>query len=444
MSEDSLDGESIVEPTLDGEVLVERRAGGALAAFTYKDYSVFWTGTLMSNVGTWIQTTALMWYMKETYHSNTWVAAVNLANFLPVLLFVLFAGLLADSKDRKHIIIVTFAVLCASATVLAVSSTLKAMTLPLIMITTFVAGTAYTFSAPAGVSFLPTLVPKEDMLNALALSNAQYNIGRVIGPAIGAVIIGAWSVSAAFYINAISFLFVIGAILIVKPREKQPLKPMSHPFSHIATGIRYVFQSRWRPTILLSLGLATFVGFSTTVLYPSLAKSVLGGGSWTYGLLMSFLGVGAVIGAPLVTRLNRTIPESSILKWSALAIGALLVGISYSRAVWLSCALSAGIGCFYLAMCSAVNSCNQARSPVELRGRMVSMYTLMFLGMFSVGGMLLGFLADAWSVPAVFLYAGLFCVLLSLFLFAFPGLTREARSTLGIEEVSRPLAERSA
>jgi MFS family permease len=372
------------------------------------------------------------------------VAAVNLANFLPVLLFVLFAGLLADSKDRKHIIIVTFAVLCASATVLAVSSTLKAMTLPLIMITTFVAGTAYTFSAPAGVSFLPTLVPKEDMLNALALSNAQYNIGRVIGPAIGTIIISAWSVSAAFYINAVSFLFVICAVLIVKPRAKQQTRPVTRPFARIGEGIRYVFQSRWRPTILLSLGLATFVGFSTTVLYPSLAKSVLGGGSWTYGLLMSFLGVGAVVGAPLVTRLNRTVPESSILKWSALGIGAFLVGLSCSRLTWLSCLLSAGIGCCYLAMCSAVNSCNQARSPLGMRGRMVSMYSLMFLGMFSVGGQFIGFLADAWSVPPVFLYSGVFCVLISLFLFAFPGLTRDARSTLGIEEIARPLAEQTA
>ena len=303
------------------------------------------------------------------------------------------------------------------------------------MVSVFVAGTAYTFSAPAAVSFLPELVPEEDMTSALSLSTAQFNIGRVVGPAIGAIILASWSVGGAFYINTLSFIAVIAAFSIVKPRRKQIKEPMEHALSKIGDGFRYVFAYRWRLAVLLSLGAATFFGFSCTVLLPGIARQVLRGQAWTYGLFMCVLGLGAAIGAPLVTWLHKYVPEKTIIKWTCLGLGASLVLLSVSRATWLSAVACAAIGGCYLMMGASVNTVIQARSERVMRGRMVSMYSLMWLGMFSIGGQLAGYVADAWSLTGVVTMGGIVCLALSVLLFAVPGLTGAAESALGVEPV---------
>ena len=182
-------------------------------------------------------------------------------------------------------------------------------------------GTAYTFSAPAAVSFLPELVPEDDMMSALSLSNVQYNVGRVIGPAIGAAILSAWSVGGAFYLNAVSFVAVIAAFSLVRPRRAQTREPMEHVARKVGDGFRYALLYRWRVAVLLSLGAVSFFGFSCTVLFPALSREVLHGGSGTYGLLMSMIGVGAAIGAPLVTWLHRSVPDRTVIKWTCLGFG---------------------------------------------------------------------------------------------------------------------------
>lgn len=408
------------------------RAAGLFSALTHRDYAIFWSGALVSNIGNWIQTTALMWYVHQVTGSNSWVAAVNLAAYLPVLLFVLFAGLVADAYNRKRIVIMTVVVQMVCALALALGKTFNGLSLALIMISVFVAGTAYTFSAPAAVSFLPELVPDEDMTSALSLSTAQFNVGRV-GPALGALILAAWSVSGAFYLNVVSFIAVIAAFSIVKPRRVQVKVPMENAMSKIGDGLRMVTHYRWRLVILLALGAATFFGFSCTVLFPAIARQTLHGGAGTYGLLLSMLGLGAAVGAPLVTWLHRSVPERSIIKWSCLGVGVSLAMLSLSRATWLSAIICAIIGCCYLMMGASVNTVIQARSEREMRGRMVSLYSLMWLGMFSVGGQLIGYISDAWSLTGIIMVGGIVCVVLAVVLFAASGATRGAESALGVE-----------
>jgi MFS family permease len=368
--------------------------------------------------------------------SNSWVAAVNLAAYLPVLLFVLFAGLVADSANRKRVVIVTVAVQMACAAALAVTSAAGVARLPVLLALVFVAGTAYTFSAPAGVSFLPDLVPPGEMMSALSLSTAQFNIGRVIGPALGAIILTVWSPTGAFLLNAISFIFVMAAFMMVRPRERQVTRPIRDVRRQIADGFVLVLDHRWRLYVLLSLGVVTFFGFSCTVLFPSLAKDVLHGGASTYGLLMSMLGLGAAIGAPLVTRLSRRYGESSIIRANCLGLGVFLVCLSLARSVWLAALIAPGIGCCFLMMCSAVNTSIQGRSERGMRGRMVSMYSLMWLGMFGVGGQFIGYVADASSVPTAFVIGGIACVCVALVLVLVPSLIAGASTALGVEKAA--------
>ncbi len=317
---------------------------GVFAALGHRDYALFWSGALVSNIGNWVQTTALFWYVKEYTHSDAWVGAVNLANYLPVLIFVLWSGYVADILDRRRLIMATQAVMMLCALALGLCTTFGVAHLPAIMIIAAVAGIAFTFGFPPIQAILPDLVPREEMLNALALSSAQFNLGRVVGPALGALILAWWSVGSAYYINAFTFLFVIGAIWLARTHAEPSQVEHQHPLVHIEEGLRYVRDRRWMMAILAALGIASFFGFSSMVLFPALARDVLGRGSGTYGLLLTLAGLGAAAGAPLVTYLCRYLAEREIVKLGCLGLGLSLLGLSLSRTVWLSCIFSAGVG----------------------------------------------------------------------------------------------------
>ncbi len=251
---------------------------------------------LISNVGTWLQSAALLWYVKETTGSNAWVSAVNLANFIPVFLFILPAGYMADTRDRKTIVLAGFGVMGLASLALGITSSLEVARLPVIMSLVFITGTAYTFCLPAGNTLLPDLVSKDEMLNALALSSAQYNVGRVVGPALGGLVVSALSVAAAFYLNAASFLIVVVAVLMV--HTSFPPRETASPgmYAHIREGFAYVLARGWMVAVLLTLGLVTFFGYACTVLYPAIARDMLGKGASAYGIILSLTGVGAVAG----------------------------------------------------------------------------------------------------------------------------------------------------
>jgi MFS family permease len=407
--------------------------GGVFTALGHRDYLLYWSGALASNIGTWVQTTALFWYVRERYHSDAWVGAVNLANYLPVLFLVLYAGFLADVTDRKRMIMVTQGVMLLSALALGICMSLGVADLPVIMSLAAAAGVAFAFSFAPIQALLPDLVPEGEMLNALALSSAQFNLGRVIGPALGALIISAWKIEAAFYLNAASFALVIMAVAATRPRAKVKEASRGEAWCHIREGLRYVAGRRWMLTALAVMAVASFFGFSSMVLFPALALEVLGRGPGTYGLLLTSVGLGATAGAPLVSLLDRRLREGEVARLSCLMLGLCLVGLAASRLYWLSCVAAAGMGCFFLMLGSAVNTALQARSEHDLRGRVVSVYIMSYIGIFPLGGQVLGWLADWRSTSLALGLGGGVCVLTGVALFLLPGLLRDADSRLGVQ-----------
>jgi MFS family permease len=404
---------------------------GIFASLRHRDYLLFWSGSFISNIGTWLQATALLWFVKESTGSDAWVGLVNLANFLPVFLFILPAGYLADTRDRKKLVLAGFWVMLMASLALGVFSSLGVTRLPVILSFVFITGTAYTFCLPAGNTLLPDLVEKDEMLNAVALSSAQYNLGRVIGPALGGLVISSLSVAAAFYMNAASFLCVVVLVMLVRtsfpPREKDGRGMLPH----IREGLAYARARRWMVVILAALGLATFFGYAATVLYPALARDVLGRGAGAYGLLLSCTGIGAALGAPLVTLLNRRLAERFLIAGAVTGLGLFVLGLGLSRAYWLSCLMAMGTGCCYLVLGACVNTVLQARSRPGMRGRVVSLYSMLGLGMFPLGGMLLGWLADARGAPFALGLGGAACLGLAALLWLLPGLMRGADARLG-------------
>jgi MFS family permease len=373
--------------------------------------------------------------MSQRTGSSGWVGAVNLMNYLPVLLLVLFAGYFADTYDRRKVIVFSLSLQTLCALVLGLLVTFNADTNAAILIVVGVMGVALAMGFPAWLSVLPDLVSEDDMMSALSLSAAQFNLGRVIGPAIGIIVLRIWSPAGAFYLNAVSFLFVIVAVLLGRTKTPAGRLEPGRLRSHLVAGFRYVRARSWMIWVLVALGIGSFFGFSTLVLMPALARNVLHGGSSTYSLLLVMMGIGAAIGAPLVTWLDRQFPEKTVIKASLMALGLLLALMSASRWTWLSCIAAVGLGGAYLMLGSAANTVLQANSDRDMRGRVVSIYIMVYVGAFPLGGMLMGLLADRIdSTRITYLIAGICCVVGAAVFYLMPSLIREASSPEGIPD----------
>jgi MFS family permease len=402
--------------------------GGALSAFSHRDFTLLWSGGFLSNTGTWIHTTVLLWYIKELTSSNTWVGAINLASFLPVLLFVIYAGSMADRHDRRKLIIVTQAVMMCAALALAITTSLGQRSLAMIFSLTVLMGVAFVFNFPAWRAMVPDLVPPEDLLNGVALDAAQFNMARFIGPALGALIIEVWSVAGAFYINALSFLAVIGALLLIHAPPVQATVNASSTREHIKEGFRYLKRNSWAVKLLAVLLVEAFFGISTMVLLPSVAKDVLGGGGLLYGFLLGAIGAGAVCGAPLVTLLNRRFAERTIIKGSLLAFAIILFVLAVSKTPALSVAMTFGIGVSFLMASASINTVLQSRVERNMRGRIMSFYILVFQGTSPIGGLLLGYISDVTSTPIAIGLGASVCLLTAIVLIAAPSVLKDAVS----------------
>jgi MFS family permease len=402
--------------------------GGVFSAFSYRDFSLLWSGALLSNLGTLIHTTALLWYVKQLTDSNAWVGAVNFASFVPIILFVLYAGSLADRIDRRKLILVTQTGMMLAALALGISTSLGWSSMVLIMSLTVFMGTAFVFSFPAWRAMIPDLVPPKDLLNGVALDAAGYNMARFVGPALGALIISVWSVAGAFYINAISFLAVIFALMMLRYRPPASAPPTESIWRQMMQGLVYVRNNSWARNLLIVLGISAFFGLSYVVLLPGVSKDVLHKGSWGYGWLLGGLGLGAVIGAPIVTRLNRDIKEREIIKFALLATSLWLILLSVSRTFWLSFLASVGIGLSFLMVAASMNTVLQSRVERNMRGRIMSFYILLFQGTAPIGGLLMGYVADVKSISFALFIGSAVCLALAVVIIIFPAILKDAVS----------------
>jgi len=400
--------------------------GGVLSAFGQRNYAVLWSGAFISNIGTWVQSAALLWLVKVVFKSNSLVGAVNMANFLPVLFIVPFVGFFADRYNRRNIILIGQTVMMLGALALGIAASFHTDSKAVILLTVSVIGIAFAFNFPAWQAILPDLVPRSDLMNAIALSSAQWNLARFVGPAIAAVVLAVWSAPVAFYVNAASFLFVIVAVLMVHPKYSAVPPPTQSIGRDVLEGWKYVWRRKWMVNLLVALAFVSFFGFSFLVLIPAMAKDVLHRGVTAYTVMLSLLGLGAVIGAPLVTYLGKRYKEREIIKVCMLAFGLLLLAYSVVRVFWLSCLISVGLGLMFMMVGTTSNSVLQGCSDRVMRGRVVSFYIVTFIGVAALGGQFMGYLADARSTPFALAIGGIACILSAAVLILFPGLIRLA------------------
>jgi MFS family permease len=370
-----------------------------LRALKHRNFQLFFGGQLVSVTGTWMQTVAQSWLVYRITGSSLLLGTVGFASQIPVFLLAPLGGMVADRHDRQRIVIGTQAASMVLALLLAVLTLAGTVQVWHIVVLATLLGVANAFDIPARQAFLVDMVGREDLMNAIALNSSMFNGARIVGPAVAGVLVAVIGEGWCFFANAVSYVAVIVGLVMMRVPRPFRKPPAGSPWTQILEGFRFVGHTRPIRAILLLLGLVSLVAMPYTVLMPVFADRILHGGAGGLGILMSATGVGALLAA--FTLASRT-GVRGLGRWVAYScggFGASLVLFAVSRSFWLSTALLVPAGfCMMLQMASS-NTLIQTMVPDDLRGRVMSVYSMMFMGMAPFGALMGGALAHRLGAP---------------------------------------------
>jgi MFS family permease len=404
---------------------------GMLRSLRHRNFQLFFSGQLISLVGTWMQNIAQSWLVYRLTGSSLLLGIVGFAGQIPVFLLAPIGGMAADRWNRHRVVVATQTLSMILAFILAMLTLSHAVRVWQIGVLAACLGAVNAFDIPARQSFLIEMVGREDLMNAIALNSSMFNGARVIGPAIAGLLVAWIGEGWCFFANAVSYIAVIAGLLLMKIGPPRKMVNRIPPLEHIAEGFRFVHRTKPIAALMMLIGLVSLVAVPYTVLMPIFADRILHGGARGLGILMGAVGVGALLGA-LTLAMRRGV--HGLGRWvgfSAMAFGISLVVFSFSRWFWISVILLIPTGYAVMLQMSSSNTLIQAMVPDELRGRAMSVYTMMFMGMAPMGSLFAGALADRIGAPWTVAIGGLAAVVgASLFLKRLPHLRFEARQLL--------------
>jgi MFS family permease len=385
---------------------------GVFSALSSHSFRMYWSGAFISSIGSWLQLTAVLWFVRNI-GSDTLVGFVNLIAWVPCLFLGLFAGAMSDRMDRRRVILVSQAVMmgCSILIGVCIHTSIPDLTLVVFL---GISGVAYAIFTPAWISTIPLLVTRETILSATTLNNVQFNLSRFIGPTIGGVLLVTTSAYVPFYLNALTFGAFMVLILVSKAELPPPQPRRENVGASIVEGFRYVSENGWMGRILLAVCGLSFFGFSFIVLIPSVCKQILHVKDHYYGFLMGMTGLGAIAGIIAVAALKKRVGLKAMMSVGAFLTAAFLVAFALSRNYWFSCLLAVGAGGSFLIFNAAATAALQGNSSPEMQGRVSSMLVVAYVGIFPLGGLLLGYLSDVLSLKTSLLFAGCACVVVAL------------------------------
>jgi len=391
------------------------RLPNGLRALRHRNFRLFWTGQLISLVGTWMQQVAQGWLVLELTGDPLILGAVAAAQFTPVIILGLFAGVFADAFPKRAILMATQIASAVLALVLGLLVATGTVEVWHVFVLASLLGVANAFDMPVRQAFVVEMVGRDDMVNAVGLNSSIFNGSRIVGPAIAGLLIATVGLAVCFLLNAVSYVAVVIGLLAMRPQElhkverSQLARSVGAVIGQLAEGLRYV---RDEPTIRLALGVlgvVATVALNFQVLLPLLARDVLGGGADTFGFLMAASGVGSLASSLAIAFGQR--PTLRLLLTGAAVIGLASLGVAYSTWLPLSMVLMAFAGWGLMAMAATTNTLIQLRSPDVLRGRVMSVYTTVFAGSSPIGGLFAGTLANAAGVAVALATGGVLAVL---------------------------------
>jgi MFS family permease len=380
-------------------------------ALRSRNYRLFLSGQLISLIGTWMQTVAQSWLIYRLTGSSALLGLLGFASQIPVFVLAPLGGVVADRADRRRVLIGTQSSMMMLAFMLAALTLGGRVAVWHLFALGSLLGVANAFDIPARQAFVIEMVGnREHLLNAIALNSSMVNGARVAGPAVAGIVVAWVGEGWCFLINAISYIAVIAALLAMRVHGRGAGVSPTSAWESIVEGFGFAMHTAPVRALLLLLGLMSLMGMPYTVLMPVFADRVLGGGAHTYGLLLSMSGVGALAGAMSLT-LRRTV--RGLGRWvavTAIGFGGCLIAFAFSRLVWLSAALLVPAGCCMMVEMAASNTLIQSMVPDRLRGRVMAMYSMMFMGMGPIGALYAGIVATPLGAPLTVAIGGAACV----------------------------------
>ncbi len=386
------------------------------SALKHKNFRYYWLGMCISLIGTWMQNIAQPWLAYKLTESPFLLSLIGTLQFTPVLLFSLFAGVVIDRFDKRKILIFTQTSSMVITLILALLVWTESIQFWHILVMATLLGIVNTLDMPTRQSFVIELVGRDDLMNAVALNSSVFNIARVIGPAIAGIVMGYTSISICFFVNAISFTaVVISLIFFIKPIEK-PQVPQKNEkiLTNIKYGLKYIYNTKVLFNTAIIMTIIGIFGMNFSVLVPVLAKEVLNQQEAGFGFLMAFVGIGSFIGAMFVATISKSGSKKLIyfiLNIMPLVLGTFIIITGFVKSYSLSCLLLALSGLCFVTYSSTANSTMQLNSKDEFRGRVMSVYSLVFAGTTPIGNLFAGTITEHFGPNIGFTACGTMIVI---------------------------------
>ena len=384
----------------------------------HRNYRLYFVGMIISQTGTWMQSLGQQWLVLSLTNSALWLGVIAFCSSIPILLFSMLGGVVADRVNKRYFLMFTQGAAALQALVLAVLTSSGRVQVWQVVICALALGTINAFDTPARQAFVVDLVGKEDLANAIALNSSIFNGSRIFGPAIAGILVAIPQIgpAGAFYLNSLSFLAVIFSLMLMDVKPKASVARLQSIRANLTEGLSYARTHSIVASLMLTASVTSIFGVSYGSMLPIFAQNVLHVGSTGQGIMMTCVGIGAVVGSLTVATLSSTHRKGVIWTVGNLLFPPMLIVLAISRSfpLTLTCLLVLGFG--LIVQNSMTNTLLQTSSPDALRGRVMGLYNLTFQGMTPFGSLLAGIIATLFSAPVAVGFGGLMCLSRALWL----------------------------
>lgn len=390
---------------ISGEIILS-----GFPALRHRNYRLFWYGQCISLIGTWMQNIGQSWLVLQLTQSALKLSIVGAMQFLPMMLFALYAGTLVDRFPKRKMLIFTQTSLAVLAAVLATLTYFKIVQYWHVLILALLLGIVNTLDMPTRQSFFVELVGREDLMNAIALNSSIFNLARILGPALAGLLIGLVGIAICFYLNALSFLAVIVGLRLIKiPAQVAAKKGKGSPkhiIYDIREGLQYIGKKKIIKQPLLLLAFLSIFVMNFNVLIPVFAQQNLSQNATGYGFLMTCMGIGSFVGALTLAARSKAGPKLTHLVGGALGMSLFMALLGLEKSYVLACITLFMIGLCSIVFTALVNSTIQLNSADSMRGRVMSVYALVFGGVTPIGSLFAGNITEYVGAPICMIISG--------------------------------------
>ncbi|MBE7545015.1 MAG: MFS transporter [Bryobacteraceae bacterium] len=384
-------------------------------AFESRDFRLMWAGACTSSIGTWMQKLAQSWLVFQLSGSAFMLGLDNFLGEIPIFLFALYAGVVADRVDRRRLLVGSQLIQMLCAFTLAVLFALGRAEVWHILSLSFLVGTAQAFGAPAYQSLLPSLVPREHIPNAIAMNSIQFNVARLVGPAVGGLTLSTLGAAWCFGLNGLSYGAVIATLVLISARHVPSTKKET-VMESMKEGLRFIRAQKGMVELILVSFFCTFLGIPIVVFLPVFAKDVFGGAEGTYTLLLTVEAAGAIAGALLVAARGKRGHLGRDAMMSLAGLGVFMTAFALTPRIELALVFLFFGGLTLIACFALLSSLVQMIATDEMRGRVMSIYNIAFRGGMPIGSLVVGQFVAQYSAPPVVAVNGVLLLLIAMFL----------------------------